>query len=112
MASLVLQLNHHLCQLMVIDFKAVVWPGMADVIVLAKRTEQTAAAEENGSGAVLPNQHRFFSKMGAITGNRSMGSGATQAEFSSQPIDLAPAWTQGAFFQEQPALINPLIQQT
>jgi hypothetical protein len=61
---------------------------------------------------MFPDQHCLFAKMGSITGNLCIGSGAAQADLSRRTIDIAPPRTQLAFCKQSPALVNPPIQQT
>jgi hypothetical protein len=112
MAPLLLQLHHHLCKLPVIDRKAALFFRVADIVVLTERTEQATAAKENGPGTMTPNQNGLFTKMRSIACNLCTGSGATQANLSRQTINIAAAWTQAAFFQQSPALVNSPVQQT
>ena len=62
---------------------------MADVKVLAEKTQQIAMGKKNGAGAVASNQWIFFAEMRIVAGYPGEFAGITDACFAGKSINTA-----------------------
>jgi hypothetical protein len=71
---------------------------MADVKVLAEKTQQIAMGKKNGTGAVVPDQWIFFSEMRIVAGHPGEFAGITGACFAGKSINAALSGAKGTGF--------------
>jgi hypothetical protein len=108
-AALALQGQHSLGQLLVINNLPV--PPMADIEILTKIAQQVAVGEKYGSGTVLPDQGRFFTKVRVKTGNpRFIKRLAHTCLLSAVPVDITTARAQAAVVQSTFGLHCPTFE--
>jgi hypothetical protein len=94
MASLVLQVKHHVGKLPVGNrcTEAVV----ADLKILAKEAKEIAVGKKDRPGTVFPDQRPLLAEVGSEIGNHSPFSGLTYTRIPGETVNSALSWTQGA----------------
>ena len=108
-AAFLLQGKHHGRQLRIGYFPA--HSLVTDIEILAKGAQQVAVGEEYGSGTMLPDQGRFFTKVRVKTGNPRLVKGfAHTCSLSAGPVDVAPAGAQTAGVQSTLGLHCPAFE--
>jgi len=83
---------------------------VADVMVLAKAAEKVAGTQEDGPGPVSSHQGRFFSKMGAVTGDPGLSADPAKALFVLEPVDTALPGAETAGRKESQGSVRPFYQ--
>jgi hypothetical protein len=104
----VLEVQHHLSQLLVVYFGA--FAQMTDLIILAKIAQQVTVTEKDGTRSMLANQGGFFTEMGIVGCHDGPTAGAAVAHFAGQAIDPTPAWAQTTLNQRLETYVYPTLQ--
>jgi hypothetical protein len=110
MAADLLEVNHHVCQVFILNLLASSFMG--DGPVLAKDTTEVAVREEDGAGPLSTHQRHFFAKMGVITKNNRFDWSPTESLLSLSPIHPTLSGAELTILEEGIGLLNPVSQFT
>jgi len=83
---------------------------MADVIVLAEDASEVTVGQKDGSGTMISDERRFFTKMGEDTGDHQFGPGLAESDSPIQPVNPALPRTEPALFQNFMEGLDSFIQ--
>jgi len=67
---------------------------MADIEILAEKTQQVTVGKKNGSRSMPPHKGRLFAKMWHTARNNCKFTGIAVAGFSRKTVCITPAWTE------------------
>ena len=87
MASLLLELYHHLRQM--VRGYDLPHAEVADLPVLAKNAPKVAAGKEDGPRTMIPDQDVFLAKMRGVTGDLQLFAGTAYTASTAMPVDPA-----------------------
>jgi hypothetical protein len=110
MAADLLEVNHHICQVFILDLFASSFVG--DGPILTKDTAEVTVGEEDGAGPLSTYQRHLFTKMGVITKNNRFDWSPTKPLFSLLPIHSTLSGAELTILEEGIGLLNPLSQFT
>ena len=107
-AALVLELQHHQCQALVIHVLSDV--QLADGIVLAKQAPARAAGKKDRARAPAARDGRFLPGVAIPACHARVGAAAAVASFAGQTIDAAVSRAQGATGQQPASRLGAPLQ--
>jgi hypothetical protein len=110
MAADLLEMNHHISQVLILNLLASSFVG--DGPVLTKDTMEVAVGEEDGAGPISTHQRHLFTKMGVITKNNRFDWSPTESFFSLLPIHSTLSGAELTILEEGVGLLDPLSQFT
>jgi hypothetical protein len=79
---------------------------VADLIILAKTTEEITGTEKDRTRAVSPHEGRFFSEMRIVTGDFGLSARAAETRLPLQSIDPTVSWTKLATLEEMKGFLH------
>jgi hypothetical protein len=108
MAAEVLQIEHHLRQVFVLEFATLSLVSYGPV--LTEYAAEVAIGEKNSAGTVLAHQRDLFAEMRLANINYNFPRGSTEAAFAFQSICPTLSGTKLALPQKGIGLLDPWSQ--
>jgi hypothetical protein len=110
MTADLLEVNHHIRQVFILNLLASSFVG--DGPVLTEDTTEVAVGEEDGAGSSSAHERHLFTKMGVITKNNWFDRSPTETLFSFLPIHSTLSGTEVTILEEGIGPLDPLSQFT
>jgi hypothetical protein len=110
MAADLLEVNHHISQVFILNFLASSFVG--DGPVLTEDTTEVAVGEEDGAGSSSTHERHLFTKMRVITKNNRFDWSPTESLFSFLSIHSTLSGAELTILEEGIGLLDPQSQFT